>query len=58
MRTDELQLLRKMVKDGESRRLSAADFALLLRIRFALQEYEAQSGQQSQKPGSSGSAEE
>jgi hypothetical protein len=44
MRTDELQLLRKMVKDGESRKLSAADLALLWRIRHALQEYEAQSG--------------
>jgi hypothetical protein len=41
MRTDELQLLRKMVRDGESRKLSAADFALLLRIRHALQEYDA-----------------
>jgi hypothetical protein len=44
-------MLWKMVKDGESRKLSAADFALLLRIRYALQEYDAQSGQESRKPG-------
>jgi hypothetical protein len=37
----ELQMLWKLVKDGERRPLSAADLALLLRIRFALQEYEA-----------------
>jgi hypothetical protein len=29
------------VKDGEQRPLSAADLAFLLRLRFALQEYEA-----------------
>jgi hypothetical protein len=46
MRTDELQLLRKMVKDGESRKLSAADFTLLLRLRFALQEYDTTATQQ------------
>ena len=37
---------RKLVKSGEKRRLSAADFVLLLRIRFALQEYEAAIEQQ------------
>jgi hypothetical protein len=34
-------MLWKLVKAGEDRPLSAADMALLLRIRFALQEYEA-----------------
>ena len=38
-------MLWKLVKSGEKRRLSAADLALLLRLRFALQEYEAQSGE-------------
>jgi hypothetical protein len=33
------------VKSGEDRPLSAADLALLLRIRFALQEYEVKIGQ-------------
>ena len=41
MKSTELQMLWKLVKDGEKRPLSAADLALLLRIRFALQEYEA-----------------
>jgi hypothetical protein len=41
MKTTELKMLWKLVKSGEKRRLSAADLALLLRIRFALQEYEA-----------------
>jgi hypothetical protein len=41
MKTTELQMLWKLVKDGEKRPLPAAEFALLLRIRFALQEYEA-----------------
>ena len=36
---------RKLVKSGEKRRLSAADFVLLLRIRFALQEYEVKIAQ-------------
>jgi len=58
MRTDELQMLRKMVKDGESRGLSAADMALLLRIRYALQEYEAQVGLKPQKLGVSRPTEE
>ena len=53
MRTDELQMVRKMVKDRESRGLSAADFALLLRIRYALQAYDVQIGQQPQNPGGS-----
>jgi len=41
MKTTELQKLWKLVKAGEARPLSAADLALLLRIRFALQEYAA-----------------
>jgi hypothetical protein len=40
MNTTELQMLWKLVKSGEKRPLSAADMALLLRLRFALQEYE------------------
>ena len=44
MKTIELKMLWKLVKSGEERPLSAADLALLLRIRFALQEYGAQSG--------------
>jgi hypothetical protein len=38
---NELKRLWKPVKAGEKRPLSAADMALLLRLRFALQEYEA-----------------
>ena len=34
-------MLWKLVKAGEDRPLSAAELALLLRLRFALQEYEA-----------------
>ena len=45
MKTTELKMLWKLVKAGEDRPLSAADLALLLRIRFALQEYEAKSRQ-------------
>ena len=41
MKSTELKMLWKLVKSGETRPLSAADLALLLRIRFALQEYEA-----------------
>lgn len=48
MKTTELKMLWKLVKAGEDRPLSAADLALLLRIRFALQEYEAKTGQQQQ----------
>jgi hypothetical protein len=44
MKTTELKMLWKLVKAGEKRPLSAADLALLLRIRFALQEYEAKIG--------------
>jgi len=40
-------MLWKLVKSGEDRPLSAADLALLLRLRFALQEYEADAGQNS-----------
>jgi len=40
MKTTELKMLWKLVKAGEERPLSAADLALLLRLRFALQEYE------------------
>jgi hypothetical protein len=45
MKTTELKMLWKLVKAGEDRPLSAADLALLLRLRFALQEYEAKIGQ-------------
>jgi len=45
MKRTELQMLWKLVKAGEERRLSAADLGLLLRIRFALQEYEGNVGQ-------------
>ena len=41
MKRTELNFLKKLVQSGEQRKLSAADLALLLRIRFALQEYEA-----------------
>lgn len=41
MKPTELRTLWKLVKAGEQRPLSAADLALLLRIRYALQEYEA-----------------
>ncbi len=40
MKASELKMLWKLVKSGEDRPLSAADLALLLRLRFALQEYE------------------
>ena len=40
MKTTELEMLWKLVRSGEKRKLSAADMALLMRIRFALQEYE------------------
>ncbi len=45
MKTTELKMLCKLVKAGEGRPLAAADLALLLRLRFALQEYEAKIGQ-------------
>jgi len=41
MKTTELNMLWKLMKSGERRPLTAADLALLLRIWFALQEYEA-----------------
>jgi len=41
MKSTEIKMLWKLVKSGEDRPLSAADLALLFRIRFALQEYEA-----------------
>jgi hypothetical protein len=41
MKSTELKTLWKLVKSGETRPLSAADMALLLRLRFALQEYES-----------------
>jgi hypothetical protein len=40
MKPNELKMLWKLVWSGEKRKLSAADLALLIRIRFALQEYE------------------
>jgi hypothetical protein len=45
MKASELKMLWKLVKSGEDRPLSAADLALLLRIRFALQEYATEAGQ-------------
>jgi hypothetical protein len=45
MKASELKMLWKLVKSGERRPLSAADLALLLRLRFALQEYAADTGQ-------------
>jgi len=41
MKSTEIKMLWKLVKSGEKRPLSAADLALLFRIRFALQKYEA-----------------
>ncbi len=41
MKPMEIKALWKLVKTGEDRPLSAADMALLLRLRFALQKYEA-----------------
>jgi hypothetical protein len=43
MKTTELKMLWKLVKTGERRTLSAEDLTLLLRIRFALHEYDAPS---------------
>jgi hypothetical protein len=53
MKTTELNVLEKLVKAGETRSLIAADLALLLRVRFALQTYQAESAQpvRQQKPG-------
>jgi hypothetical protein len=45
MKASEVKMLWKLVASGEARPLSAADMALLLRIRFALLEYESQSGE-------------
>jgi hypothetical protein len=45
MKTTELKRLWKLIKAGEDRSLAAADLALLLRIWFAFQEYEAKTGQ-------------
>jgi len=41
MKTTEIKMLWRLVKSGERRRLTAADLALLMRLRFALQEHEA-----------------
>jgi len=46
MKTTEQKMVWKLVKAGEDRPLTAADLALLLRLRFALQEYEADTGQE------------
>ena len=51
MKTSELKMLWELVKSGEERKLSAADLALLLRIRFALQQYEATVGAQPRRTG-------
>ena len=40
MKTTELMKLRNLVKIAEQRPLTAADFKLLLRVRFALREHE------------------
>ena len=40
MKTTELTELWKLVKAGEQKPLTAADFKLLLRVRFALREHE------------------
>jgi len=45
MKTSGLKMLWRLVKSGEKRKHSAADLALLLRLRFALREYEAKTGQ-------------
>ena len=50
MKSTELQTLWKLVKAGEQRPLSAADMALLLRLRFALQEYAAAAGTKTASP--------
>jgi hypothetical protein len=44
MKENELNMLWSLVRSGERRPLSAADLALLMRIRYALQEYEAHLG--------------
>jgi hypothetical protein len=48
MKTSDLKMLWKLVKSGEDRPMSAADLAFLLRIRFALVAYEAQTGRGAQ----------
>jgi hypothetical protein len=50
MKTTELNMLWKLVKAGESRPLTAADFRLLLRLRAALQTYQAETGQPAPGP--------
>jgi len=40
MKSTEVQTLWKLVKAGENRHISAADFRLLLRVRAALMDYE------------------
>lgn len=40
MKRSELNTLRELVRSGETRKLSAADLVLLLRLRLALREYE------------------
>jgi hypothetical protein len=49
MKLTEIKMLWNLVKAGEDRPLTAADLALLLRIRFALQEYEEKSRQGHQR---------
>ena len=44
MKASELKMLWKLVKAGEDRPLSAADLALLLRLRFALQDQPESAG--------------
>jgi hypothetical protein len=53
MKSTEIKMLLKLVKAGEDRPLTVADLALLVRIRFALHEYEAQVGQQHLQAGAS-----
>jgi hypothetical protein len=40
MKTTELQMLWKLVKDGEDRTLTAADLRLLMRVRSVLIDYQ------------------
>lgn len=42
MKTTEIQLLWKLVQAGEERPLVAADFRLLMRLRSALMDYQAE----------------
>jgi hypothetical protein len=45
MKTTELNMLWKLVKASETRPMTAADFRLLLRLRAALHDYQAETEQ-------------